>query len=206
MKDLSSLTGTTSRHRVNCFEVHPHPGPPSAWGQWYEFLGELLTATAADGPNTSRFDGSDVRQIERLYRTAYLETASAAALGCVDFEQLAELYTATRETIKYSDLVRVWYRGGELLLRCRRHGLVLAPLRARSQAAAHMAAAAKAYAEVGMYNHEFRARMLPPWIKQLELWCASTRLRAVLPPRIPAPSERFEQRSRESARNSGAGF
>lgn len=206
MQNGSHRPDAEYRRRPCRFEVQPHQGPAGSVGRWYSYRGELLTGSVADGPDTSDVDGSDIREVERRYRAAFIEVPRAAVLGCSNFALLAEIYSHSRETIKYSDLVRVKQRGGDMLLRRRGHGLELAMLRGRSQAAAHMAEAAKDYAEAGVDNQEFRTRILPGWIVELQRWNASSRASAIPPPEIPLPPKHCERRSAQSARNSDAGF
>jgi hypothetical protein len=175
------------------------PGPDNAIQHgWHRYGDDLLTSCIADGPGTSDLDGSDIAEVEAIYRSAFVDTVCAAALGCTDFDALFDLFMEARMIRKYSDVVRIKQRSGPMIrLRRRRHGLLLAAPRARAQAAAIMAYFAEKYAEAGSGNEQFRTTVLAEWIVRLKRWSVSSRASAVCPPDPLWPPSDLEQRSAE---------
>ncbi len=143
------------------------------YARWYD-----------DGPSSSRYDGSDPNDVERAYRTAFLDAATEVAKWIAPDEKAVEAawrarcdaYSAARVVLSSADYfgvsdpeTRSRFIGEQTAYRLM-HAADAAQARGRHQAFATSTDAWTRLSDLGISDDRIVGSLLPAWFAEVRAW------------------------------------
>ncbi|MCC6659451.1 MAG: AAA family ATPase [Phycisphaerales bacterium] len=143
------------------------------YARWYD-----------DGPSPSRYDGSDPSDVERAYRSAFLEAASEVAgwpqpddrAVEAAWQARCEAYSVARVLLPSADYFgvsdpkeRIAFVGEQTAYRLK-HAAEAAHARGRHQALATSADAWSRLSNLGISDDQIVGSLLPAWVAEVRAW------------------------------------